>query len=439
MIKTILHTGNIEKAIKDLSSDKNNAISHIYKDAKNGVGPLSEATITLKENYATDDAKATGSSKILDNFYPHYNATIVDKIKSAGGAIVAKTHCDELALGGSGLLSAYGEITNPLDNKRMVGGSSSGAAATLGEYVSIAIGSDTGNSVRLPASYTGIVGFKPSYGAISRYGLFSFASSLDTVAYFAHNVYDIVTTSRVLFGRDDKDMTTVNVELPGYEVVKPKKVAFIYDYGKHNTNVSNAFYGELKNNLEKEGVQVDVVALDEVLLRQIDTVYEIISYSEASSNDSNLTGIIFGKRGKGQSWDDIITNSRTQNLGKMVQRRFTLGSYYLLKDNQIAVFEYAQKVRRVISNKYNKLYDSYDLVIFPTSPKAPLISEGKDTSWIVDYSAVSNLIGNPSISLPWIKDDGMPVGLMLDAKIYNDKSLLRHALWFEEFLGGKND
>lgn len=439
MIKSIKHTGNVKKAIETLSKDKNNAIAHIYKDAINGDGLLSEATVTIKENYAIDDSKSTGSSKILDNFNPFYNATIVDKLRAAGAAIIAKTHCDELALGGSGLLSAYGEIKNPLDKERMVGGSSSGAAATLNEHVSIAIGSDTGNSVRLPASYTGIVGFKPSYGAISRYGLFSFASSLDTVAYFAHNVYDIVTTSKVLFGKDEKDMTSVDIDKPGYEVVKPKSVAMIYDYNRHNENVRKEFYENLKNKLEAEGINVTVITIEEILLKQIDTVYEIISYSEASSNDANLTGIIFGKRGKGKSWDEIIKNSRSSNLGKMVQRRFTLGSYYLLKENQVQVFEYAQKVRRIITNTYNKLFNEFDLVLFPTSSKAPLIKEGKESSWIVDYSGVSNLVGNPSISLPWIKDEGMPIGLMLDSKMYNDKNLLRHALWFEEFLGGKND
>uniref|UniRef100_A0A2C9KVI7 Amidase domain-containing protein n=1 Tax=Biomphalaria glabrata TaxID=6526 RepID=A0A2C9KVI7_BIOGL len=181
------NNGNITLALNELKNNKNNAVAYIYENPAHSEGKLSGAVFTIKDNYATKDAKTEASSLILKGFNPSYDATVVARLKEEGAAIVAKTHMDELALGGTGTYSAYGLITNPLNPERMIGGSSSGAAATMTKNVSVALGSDTGDSVRLPASYTGLVGFKPSYGAISRYGLFAFASSLDTVGYFAHN------------------------------------------------------------------------------------------------------------------------------------------------------------------------------------------------------------------------------------------------------------
>lgn len=177
----IKQKGNIQNALKDLKNNNNNAVAEVYENAKFGKGILSEATVTIKNVFATKTGITSGGSLILKDFQPGYDATIVSLLEKAGAAIVGKVHNDELALGGSGLLSAFGEVKNPLDPERMIGGSSSGSAATLTDNVTIAIGSDTGNSVRLPASFVGKVGFKPSYGAVSRYGLFPFASSLDHV------------------------------------------------------------------------------------------------------------------------------------------------------------------------------------------------------------------------------------------------------------------
>lgn len=176
----IKHKGNIQTATNEFLNDKNNAVSFVYENAKFSEGLLNGATVSIKDLFATKDAKTQASSKILDGFTPNYDATVVEKLRTSGAAIIGKTHMDELALGGTGTLSGYGVITNPLDPTRMVGGSSSGAAATLTNAISIAIGSDTGDSVRQPASLVGKVGFKPSYGAVSRFGMYAFASSLDT-------------------------------------------------------------------------------------------------------------------------------------------------------------------------------------------------------------------------------------------------------------------
>jgi len=182
----------------------------------------------------------------------------------------------------------------------MPGGSSSGAVASFSPNITLALGSDTGNPVRLPASFCGIVGFKPSYGAISRYGMFAFAPSLDTVGFFTHNVSDAIVASRVLFGIDEKDLTSKAVELPKLQVIKPRHVAFLNTFNRLSLEVNNA-YDQLKIKLEKDDIIVDIVTIPEHLLQQIDTVYEIISYSEVSSNDANLSAVNFGMRSGGST------------------------------------------------------------------------------------------------------------------------------------------
>lgn len=292
----IKHKGNIMTASTEFLNDKNNAVAFTYESSKFSEGTLNGATVTIKDNYATVDAPTQGSSKILDGFMPKYDATVVAKLREAGAALIGKTHLDELAMAGTGTYSAYGEIVNPLDKTRMIGGSSSGAAATFTDAISIALGSDTGDSVRQPASYTGIVGFKPSYGAVSRFGVYAFASSLDTVAYFTHNVHDSIITSQVLFGRDDKDMTSREVTKPVAEAVKPKQVAVLKDALNVLTPEMKKAFDGVKAKLQADGVEVVEVTIDQTLLELIDIVYAIISYSEASSNDANLTGVIYGNR-----------------------------------------------------------------------------------------------------------------------------------------------
>ncbi len=434
----IKHKGNVAASLNELKRDQNNAVAFIYENAQNGNGKFSKAVFTIKDVYATIDAPTQASSLILKNFMPYYDAEVVSRIKVHGGAIVAKTHTDELALGGTGTYSAWGLITNPLDSERMIGGSSSGAAATFTDSISIALGSDTGDSVRIPASYMGINGFKPSYGAISRYGLFAFASSLDTVAYFGHNVSDIISVSEVLFGQDQKDMSSREVIKPTQSKAKPQTVAFLKNTDVLSEEVK-AEYANLKLKLEQDGIQVNTVEIDEKLLKAIDTTYMVISFSEASSNDANLNGIAFGNRAGGQDWKEIMTNARSNGFGPMVQRRFALGSFYLQVENQQDIFIKAQKVRRVIVEEFAKIYQNNDLLIFPAASIAPKIKDGKKDSWYSSYLTQANLGGTPSLTLKWIKEENMPVGLSLDASLYSDARLLSHALYLEELLGGNHE
>ena len=434
----IKHQGNIIKAIKALKNNSNNAVAYIFPEPKFGSGLLAQATVTLKDIFATKNAPTQASSFILKNFIPAYDATIVTKLKEQGAALLAKTHLDELALGGTGTYSRFGKIHHPLDPLRLVGGSSSGSAATFDQNISIALASDTGDSVRLPASYNGFVGFKPSYGAVSRYGVFAFASSLDTVGWFSHNVADAITMAQVGYGFDSLDFTSVEVPKPKHQIIKPQKVA-ILDLESFISKPTQRQLIKLKQQLETKNIIVEKVKIDASLLKQIGTVYQIISYSEASSNDSNLTGIVFGQRIKGINWQDTITKTRSCNLGYMVQRRFALGAQYLLKTNQKEIFLQAQKVRRLIVEAFNKIYHNYDVLIYPSTTIAPKISDGKANNLYSDLLAHANLAGSPSITIPFTQENNLPIGLSLDTFIYNDQRLLSMALYLEKLLGGQDE
>ncbi|VEU61103.1 aspartyl/glutamyl-tRNA(Asn/Gln) amidotransferase subunit A [Mycoplasmopsis bovigenitalium] len=436
--------GNFENAKNELKNDKNNSVAFVYEQAKKvGDGLLNNAVFTIKDIFATNDAATTASSLILEGFKPGYNATCVQKLIDAGALPVAKVYNDELALGGTGTFSAFGLIRNVNDNERLAGGSSSGSTTTLTKNISFALASDTGDSVRLPASYNSQVGFKPSYGAISRYGMFAYASSLDTVSYFAHNVNDIAVISQVLYGKDSKDFTSLDIEISNINKVKPSKIAFLdIDSNLLEKQVSEK-YNELIKNIQNTDITIEKVKVNEDLLMAVKPVYDIISYSEASSNLANLNGIAFGQRKQGDNWEQIMTNTRSQGFGTMVQRRLTLGSFFLFSENQKELFIKAQKVRRVIKQYWDELNSKYDLVIYPASANiAPFIDSTKNNSYgYMDYIlTASNLAGNPSITMPWIKiKENLGVNIALQSSIYQDQKLLSHALWLEEFLGGNHE
>ncbi|VEU74563.1 aspartyl/glutamyl-tRNA(Asn/Gln) amidotransferase subunit A [Mycoplasmopsis citelli] len=431
--------GNFEKASQELLKDTNNAVISVFEKQKHGNGILDSAVFTLKDVYATKTGVVRSSSKILENFHPSYNATVVEKLQQAGALLVAKVNNDELALGGTGKHSAYGLIVNPKDSLRLAGGSSSGSVATFSENISFAIGSDTGDSVRLPASYNGIVGFKPSYGAISRYGLFAYASSLDTVAYFAHNVNDIYYVSKALYGQDSKDMSSVKVPLDNLQETKPKKI-IAFDFSQFCDSEVNETFNKLLNKLQKQSINVDIIQPNLDILRCIKPVYQVISFSEASSNLSNLTGICFGSKVNGNDYTEIMTKTRSEKFGHMVSERLALGSYFLYSENQEEIFIKAMKARRVIRDYLNSLHQSADILIYPSFASiAPLLNSS--TSYdVMDYILTgSNLAGNPSLSIPLGNKNNMPFNLTIDSKIYGDSDLLNYALYLEKLIGAKNE
>ncbi|VEU75516.1 aspartyl/glutamyl-tRNA(Asn/Gln) amidotransferase subunit A [Mycoplasmopsis maculosa] len=442
MENKIIVKGDYEAALNELKNDKNNSVASLFKkEPSKNKGLLIDAIYTIKENYATKENISSASSKILENFVPYYDATAIQKLDKAGAIKIAKVYCDELALGGTGTYSAYGLIRNPFDEKRLAGGSSSGSAATLTKNISFALGSDTGDSVRLPASYNGLVGFKPSYGAISRYGLFAFASSLDTVAYFAHNVNDISLISQALYGKDNKDFTSVDVKIDNISKLKPLKIG-ILDVNKHLEEFVSKRLESLHSTLIKNNIKVDLIEPNEILLKAIKPVYEVISFSEASSNLANLNGIAFGNRYDGENWEEIMTKTRTNGFGHMVQLRLTLGSYFLHQNNQKDMFIKAQQVRRLISDYFTNLHNKYDVLIYPAySNVAPYIDSklNKNYDYMEYILTGANLTGNPSITIPWIKKDNLFVNLTIDSKLYTDEKLLSYSLWIEELLKGVNN
>ncbi|AXE60816.1 Asp-tRNA(Asn)/Glu-tRNA(Gln) amidotransferase subunit GatA [[Mycoplasma] phocae] len=433
---------NIQEIIKKLQNNDNNAIAHVFEHAslKNS-GVLANTVFSIKDNYADKEVVCGASSKILSNFKPAYKATVIKLLEEAGATCVARTNLDEFGMGGSGEYSAYGIIKNPLNKNYLVGGSSSGAAATFFTELDFAIGSDTGDSVRKPASNIGKVGFKPSYGAISRYGLFAFATSLDTVAFFTHNVQMTALLSSVLYKQDLKhDLTSIDLSFKYDEIQKnkPQKVAYLDCFDKLSDATKKA-YENVINKLKANNVELIKISIDEKLFKSIDTIYKIIAFSEAASNLANLTGIQFGKRIEGENWRDSFIKTRSQGLGKMVQSRLILGSYFLKSENQIKYFVKAKQMRRYLSNYFTKIHQQADCFIYPASnDSAPLINKKYQSSYMDYILTYANLVGNPSLTLKMGEDDNkMPFNLAIDTEIYTDKKLLNFALYFEELLGEK--
>lgn len=435
-----LNKGNLKNALKEVENDNNNSIASVFKDnTNNNKGLLQDVVFTLKNNYAKSFDSTDASSNLLMGFNPSYDATIFNKLIKCGAILVATTNLDEYGLGGTGQYSNRGLILNPINKDYLVGGSSSGSAASFSKNIGFSIGSDTGDSVRLPASNIGKVGFKPSYGAVSRYGLFAYASSLDTVAWFTHNVNDSWLIASVLYGKDKNDMTSVDVDIDSFiKEIKPKKIAYLNCFDQLSEEVKLAYKKfinllELDKNIELIKIEPNIE-----LLNSIKTVYDIISFSEASSNLSNLNGVHFGNRKSGSNWEEIFKNTRSEGFGFMVQRRLALGSYFLEKQNQEEIFVRAQKVRRLISNWFNDIHDNSDIFIYPSSSSSAPLKNNK-VEFVNKYMnfilTSSNLVGNPSISIKLGNDKNhMPFNLTIDSKIYNDKNLLAYSLFVENII-----
>ena len=336
-----------------------------YKKRAKNDSIINGIPYAIKDNFSTSNILTTASSNILKDYIPVYDATVYKKLKRNGGVLVGKTTLDELAMGGTGTTGHTGVVKNPWDKKRLIGGSSAGSASAVSlGIVPFSIGSDTGDSIRKPASFGGIVGFKPTYGRISRYGLFAFASSLDHVGCFTRNVEDAAIVTDILKGHDPLDMTTLKDEDIKYsehleDDIKGKKLFYIKEIcnieGYEDENIKKTFkeFYKLVDKLKEEGFIVEEVSFDENLLNAIYPTYMTISCAEATSNNANLTGIQFGPRPKGDSIDEIMFNARTEGFSELIKRRFILGSYILQKENQDKLFLNACRIRRLIVDKMN--------------------------------------------------------------------------------------
>lgn len=415
---------------------------------------LSGIPYALKDNISTKGILTTASSNILKDYIPLYDATIYKKLKNSGAVLMGKTVLDELAMGGTGTTGHTGIVRNPWNKDRMIGGSSAGSAASVAlGIVPFAIGSDTGDSIRKPAAYGGIVGYKPTYGRISRYGLFSFASSLDHVGVFARSVKDVSYVMDVVKGHDDKDMTSLPDEDVSYASeldndVSGKKLFYIKEAIEidNGNNELKEIISNFKSVLEKckeLGMIVEEVSFDKELLEAIYPVYNVISCAEATSNNSNLTGIPFGNRVDGKNVNDIMMNTRTNGFSELIKRRFVIGSYVLQKENQERLFLNACRVRRLIVNRMNELFEKYDGLIMPTSGNiAPLFDDASDKlsdEYLIlgNHLVIGNFGGFPSISIPSGFVNDMPVSVNITGRAKDDSLVLNMANKVESLLGCK--
>ena len=415
---------------------------------------LSGIPYALKDNISTKGILTTGSSNILKDYIPLYDATVYKKLKEAGAVLVGKTVLDELAMGGTGTTGHTGVVRNPWDKTRMIGGSSAGSAASVAlGIVPFSIGSDTGDSIRKPAAYGGIVGYKPTYGRVSRYGLFAFASSLDHVGVFSRCVRDTAYVMDIIKGHDNKDMTSLPDENISYvnnlsNDVKGKKLFYIkealeIDNGNENLKeVLNNFYSVI-DKCKAIGIEVEGVSFRKDLLEAIYPAYNVISCAEATSNNSNLTGIPFGNRIVGNNVNDIMMNTRTEGFSEFIKRRFVIGSYVLQKENQEKLFLNAGRVRRMIVDKMNELFKDYDGLIMPSAPDiAPKFREVSDRlsdEYLIlgNHLVIGNFGGFPSISIPSGFVSNMPVSINITGRAKEDSLVLNIASKIEEVLGCK--
>ena len=468
-LRELLDSGEV--TVEELFSDAN-TMAHSFQDEYNSFvtiidklkykerdSKLCGIPYALKDNFSTSGILTTASSNILKDYVLVYDATVYKKLKNAGAVLVGKTVLDELAMGGTGTTGHTGVVKNPWDKTRMIGGSSAGSAAAVAlGIVPFSIGSDTGDSVRKPAAYGGLVGFKPTYGRISRYGLFAFASSLDHVALFSRSVRDAAIVTDVLKGYDPHDMTSLrddgicledslDRDMTGRKLFYIKEICGKDQYKDSDDSELKETIDEFHKMIDKireTGIVVEEVSMDKKLLEAIYPTYMCISCAEATSNNSNLTGIQFGPRGVGESVEEIMFDARTKGFSELIKRRFVLGSYILQKENQEKLFLNAGRVRRMIVDKMTEFFKEYDGMIAPCSggpaPKFEATSEKLSDRYLIleNHLAIGNFGGFPSITIPYGFVSDLPVGLNITGRVKEDDIVLGLASKVEEVTGLKD-
>ena len=440
--------------------EKCNAFVTILDDAKGtevNDNLLSGIPYGIKDNYSTKGILSTGSSNTLKDYIPFFTATAIENLERAGAVAVNKTVLDEFGMGGTGTTGHTGVVKNPWDTTRMCAGSSAGSAAAVAAGVyPYATGSDTGDSIRKPAAYCGIVGYKPTYGMISRYGLFAFASSLDHCGVLTRSVKDAAIVVDNMKGIDKNDMTSwdsskINLTKSLTGDVKGKKLCYIKEICDESMypNASKELKEHLKNyrgvldKCKELGMIVDEVSVDLTLLKALASVYVVISCAEATSNMSNLTGIVFGPRAEGDNYYDMMKNYRTKGFSPLIKRRFVIGSYVLQAENKDRYFHNAQRVRRLLVDTWKKLFKDYDAVILPVGSGPAKHLDGskdildKDTQILEEHLQIGNFGGFPSITIPDGFINGLPVGVNITGNCYDDENVLNIAYALESSMNYK--
>ena len=414
--------------------------------AGNDPGPLAGVPVALKDNMCTRGVPTTCSSRILEGWKPPYDATVVTRLAEAGAVLVGKTNLDEFAMGSSTENSAFGPTRNPLDTSRVPGGSSGGSSAAVAAgFAALAFGSDTGGSIRQPAALCGVVGIKPTYGRVSRYGLVAFASSLDQIGPFTHTVADAAAALQVVCGHDPLDSTSIPVPLPDYSSVldhgvEGLRVGRITDLPSGASHDVEARVDAAFEALAAAGatiVDVQVPAFTYGL-----TAYYLIAPAEASSNLARYDGVRYGLRVEAPDTNAMFIATRTAGFGDEVKRRILLGTYALSAGYYDAYYGKALRIRRMMAADFARAYEQVDVLVTPTSPTAafPIGDKSGDplSMYLCDtYTIPADLTGDPAISVPFgTGADGLPVGVQVIAPALGEPVMLQVAAELERVAVG---
>ncbi len=437
---------DVEAFVTTLCDEALEKAKNIEEKVNNGeiIGDLAGIPIGIKDNINTKGVKTTCSSKMLENFVSPYDATVIEKINAENMINLGKLNMDEFAMGGSTEYSAFHVTKNPWNLNAVPGGSSGGSAAAVASgMVPWALGSDTGGSIRQPASFCGVVGLKPTYGLVSRYGLVAFASSLDQIGPITKDVEDAAMLLNVITGHDEKDTTSENIEKVDYTKalkndVKGLKIGIPKEFFAEGIN------SEVKEKLEqaiekykKLGAEVEEFSLD--IANYSLATYYIIACAEASSNLGRFDGIRYGYRTPNfTNLKELFRNSRSEGFGSEVKRRIILGTYVLSSGYYDAYYKKAQQVRTLVKNEFDKAFSKYDVILTPTSPTVAFDIGTKSSNplemYLADICTVSvNIAGLPGISIPCgVDSNGMPIGMQLIGQKFSEETILNAAYTYEQ-------
>lgn len=434
-----------------ITEDYSNALSKAKKFDQNPNFDLKipGIPIAVKDLFCTNNVKTTAGSKILSNFIPTYESTVTQNIWNEGGILLGKLNCDEFAMGSSNETSFFGNVKNPIDKDLVPGGSSGGSAAAIsGQLTPITIGTDTGGSIRQPASFTGTVGLKPTYGSCSRYGIVAFASSLDQAGPMAQSVQDCALLQEIISTYDPKDSTSADFKRNSLSKeltreIKGKKIGIPKEYRV------DGMPGEIEK-LWQKGIEyvkdcgAEIIDISLPHTKYALPTYYIVAPAEASSNLARYDGVKYGFRSKGENLIDMYEKTRSEGFGDEVKRRIIIGTYVLSSGYYDAYYLKAQKVRKLIKNDFDEAYKKVDAIITPSTPSSAF-KIGEKTSDPVSmylndiFTVPVNLAGLPAISIPAGHDTkGYPLGLQIIGKAFQEQELLNIAYALEEKISFKN-
>ncbi len=455
----------VERALENIEKNKDlNAFTQVFADEArlqaqkldekiargDQVGPLAGIIIAVKDNINIKGKPTTCASKILENFIAPFDATVIARLREADAIFIGKTNMDEFAMGSSSENSVFGAVKNPLDPKRVAGGSSGGSAVAVRiGACDVALGSETGGSIRQPASFTGLVGVKPTYGRVSRYGLVAYASSLDQIGVFAPNSADAALLLQHMAGLDERDSTSSPTLVPPYADLLSKEIKGMR-IGLPNAYFADGLDATIKQRilavceaLEKQGAQIETFDLP--LTKYAVATYYIIATAEASSNLARYDGVRYGYRAEDVSdLADMYEKTRSEGFGAEVKRRILLGTYVLSAGYYDAYYKKAMQVRRLIQQELLKAFETYDAIVTPTTP-TPAFGLGEKiddplTMYLMDiYTVTANLAGICAMNVPvGAHPDGLPVGLQIMARPFDEEVLFRLGATIERLPEIKN-